>query len=70
MLLEDLVRKSDSSIKTVLATVRSDTLSSTVLNSKGVDISFKRNVYYAKVNVTAQVMGDSIDAVYSISIHP
>lgn len=67
MLLEDLVRKSDSSIKTVLATVRSDTLSSTVLNSKGVDISFKRNVYYAKVNVTAQVMGDSIDAVYSIS---
>lgn len=67
LMLESLVRKADPSIRTVFANIRVDTFSSRVINSKGVDVYFSRNVFYAQARVTAEVMGDNVDVVCSAS---
>ncbi|NLM11282.1 MAG: TldD/PmbA family protein [Clostridiaceae bacterium] len=67
MLLENLVRSAVPSINTAFANIRVDTFSSRVINSKGVDVYFTRNVVYAQVKVTAEILGDSVDAACSVS---
>lgn len=65
--LERLVRSAVPSINTCFVNIRVDTFSSRVINSKGVDVSFTRNVVYAQVKATAEIMGDSVDASCSVS---
>jgi len=65
--LERQVRSAVPSINTCFVNIRVDTFSSRVINSKGVDVSFTRNVVYAQVKATAEILGDSVDASCSVS---
>lgn len=67
LLLEKIVRDAVPSLRSSYAGIRVDTFSSRVINSKGVDVFFERNVYYAQIKITAELHGENVDAEASVS---